>query len=89
MKKLVKVTKTEGQELKALIGKKVTFFCLNYIYHGKLTGVNTTDLIIEDAYLVYETGDFSTKGFQDAQFIGKEWRLKTSIIESYGVLENK
>lgn len=89
MKKLVTVQELDGQGFEALMGQKVTFFCLNYIYHGKLVGVNTDDLILDDAYMVYETGAFETKGFQDAQKLAPEWRLRTSAIESYGVFINK
>lgn len=89
MKKIVQTVEVPGQGLEALLGEKVTFFCLNYIYHGKLIGVNTSDVLLEDAYLVYETGSFQDKGFKDAQFIGKEFRIRTSSIESYGILCNK
>lgn len=89
MKRLVSVQEVEGQGLEALIGEQVTFFCLGYIYHGKLIGVNTTDVILESAYIVYETGAFSDSGFKDAQLLAKEWRLRTSTIESYGVFTNK
>ena len=89
MKKLVQVQEVEGQGLEALLGQRVTVFCLNYIYCGELVGVNTTDIILKGASIVYDTGSFSTKGFADAQPIAQEWRLRTATIESYGVLENK
>ncbi len=89
MKKLVQFQEIEGQGLDALLGQKVTFFCMNYIYCGILIGVNLHDLILEDAYLVYETGAFQDKGFKDAQKLGSEWRLRTDAIESYGVFTNK
>ncbi len=89
MKKLVQTIELEGQGLEALLGEEVTLFCMNYIYHGKLIGVNTTDVILENAFLVYETGAFSEKGFKDAQSIGTEWRVRTGAIESYGLLELK
>lgn len=90
MKKLVQTIEVEGQGLDALLGEKVTLFCLNYIYHGKLIGVNKDDILLEDAHIVYETGDFSAKGFQNAQLLTKgEWRVRTNIIESYGVFTNK
>jgi len=89
MKKLMQVTEVDGEGIEALLGEKVTFFCLNYIYHGKLVGVNMHDILLEDVYIVYETGAFNEKGFKDAQFVGKEWRLRTSTIESYGVLSEK
>lgn len=89
MKKLVQVQEVEGEGLEALMGQKITLFCLNYIYHGTLIGVNTNDLILKDAYIVYETGEFNSKGFKDAQKLADEWRLRTSVIESYGVFTNK
>ena len=89
MKRLVSITEVEGQGLEALLGEKVTFFCLNYIYHGKLIGVNTSDVLIENAYIVYETGAFNEKGFKDAQLVAKEFRLRTATIEAYGVLSVK
>lgn len=89
MKKLVKAIEVEGEGMEALLGQKVTFFCLNYIYHGTLTGVNTHDVLLEDAYVVYETGAFTDSRFKDAQKLAKEWRLRTATIESYGVFDNK
>lgn len=89
MKKLVQVQEVEGQGLEALLGQKVTFFCLNYIYHGELIGVNVTDVLLKNAFVVYSTGAFDAKGFTDAQKLADEWRLRTSTIESYGVFVNK
>lgn len=89
MKKLVSVQEVSGEGLEALLGEQVTVFSLNYIYHGKLTGVNTNDILLENAYIVYETGAFNESGFKDAQFLADEWRLRTSTIESYGVFDSK
>jgi hypothetical protein len=90
MKKLVQVQEVEGQGLEALLGQKVTFFCANYIYCGKLVGVNDHDIVLENCYLVYETGAFQDAGFKDAQLLTKdEWRIRTASIESYGLFTNK
>lgn len=89
MKRLVQVQEIEGQGLEALLGQKVTFFCLNYIYHGELIGVNEVDILLRDAYIVYETGAFTDKGFKNAEILGPEWRIRTSCIESYGIFTNK
>lgn len=89
MKKLLQVQEVEGQGLEALLGQKVTFFCANYIYHGELIGVNTHDLLLGNAFIVYETGDFNSSGFKDAQKLGSEWRIRVASIESYGVFTNK
>jgi hypothetical protein len=89
MKKLVQMQEVEGQGMEALLGQKVTLFCANYIYHGILEGLNKDDIILTDAYIVYETGPFADKGFKDAQKLADEWRLRTAAIESYGVFTNK
>lgn len=89
MKKIVTVTEVEGQGLEALLGQQVTLFCINYIYHGILSGVNTDDVLLGNAFIVYETGAFTDKGFKDAQKLADEWRVRTSAIESYGVFTNK
>lgn len=89
MKKIVQTIEVDGQGMEALLGEKVTFFCLNYIIHGELVGVNATDVLIKDAYIVYETGAFNEKGFKDAQKLAPEWRVRIPAIESYGVFSNK
>lgn len=88
MKKLVKVEEVEGEGLIGLLGQNVTLFCLNYIYYGKLVGVNTTCVKLEDAGVVYSTGAFTDKAFSDIQMIPKkEWYVQTNAIESFGVLK--
>jgi len=86
MKKLVSVTEVEGEGLEALLGEQVLLFGLNYIYAGKLSGVNNTFVQLEDAKIVYETGSFTSKGYTDAQALpGKVWYVQLSAIESFGL----
>jgi hypothetical protein len=86
MKKLVQEVENEG--LTKLLGSNVTFFCLNYIYHGKLIGVNETCVLLEDPSIVYETGKFSDSEFKDIQSLNtKEFYIATNCIESFGVLK--
>ena len=88
MKKLVEEVENEG--LEKLMGEEVTFFCLNYIYHGKLVGVNDTCVLLENPSIIYETGSFSDSSFKDKQSLcTKEFYLKTDTIESFGVLDAK
>ena len=85
MKQIVTVTEVEGEGLEALLGQNVLLFCLNYIYTGKLVGVNDTFIKIEGAKIVYETGAFSDKQYKDAQALpASEWYIQTSAIESFG-----
>lgn len=83
MKKLVAVTEVEGEGLVSLLGKKVMVFCINYIYTGTLSGVNTSCILLEDAAIVYETGAFTTKTFQDAQKLPFPLYVQTASIESF------
>lgn len=87
MKKLIKVEEVEGEGLVGLMGENVTLFCLNYIYAGKLVGVNTTFVKLENAKVVYETGSFSDANFKDAQNLPNEWYVQTNTIESFGKLK--
>ena len=86
MKQIVTVTEVEVEGLESLLGHNVLLFCLNYIYAGKLVGVNTTFVKIEGARLVYETGSFDKAGYTDAQTLpGTAWYVQTSAIESFGL----
>ena len=86
MKQIVTVTEVEGEGLEALLGQNVLLFCLNYIYTGKLVGVNPSFVKLEGAKIVYETGAFSDKNYKDAQNLPtNEWYVQTAAIESYGL----
>ena len=78
-------SKTEG--LLSLIGQRVTFFTMNYIYTGKLTGVNTKDVKLEDPAIVYETGPFDTKEWKDAQKLPNTLYIRLNSVEAYGVVK--
>ena len=86
MKKLVEMV--DGEGLEALLGEKVTLLCLNYFYTGKLVGVNEQDVQLEDPAIVYETGEWDSKTYKDAQSLPcKHLYVRTGAIESYGVLK--
>jgi len=84
MKKLVTVTEDANEGLMALMGKRATFFCMNYIYTGDLVGVNDTCIKLENPAIVYETGAFTTKDWKDAQALPNSIYLQTSAIEAFG-----
>ena len=86
MKKLAAVVDVQGEGLEALLDENVLVFGLNYIYTGKLVGVNDTFIKIEGAKIVYETGAFSEKQYKDAQSLpASDWYIQTSAIESFGL----
>ena len=76
--------------LESLIGKKVTFFCMNYIYHGEISSYSKESITIKEPKIVYETGDFKDKGFKDAQSLEcPEYNIQRATIESFGILDRK
>lgn len=89
MKKLAKVVEVESEGLIALLEAEatVTLFCLNYIYTGKLVGVNTTCVLLENPKIVYETGSFSDKSWKDAQALPNQLYVQISAIESFGIVK--
>jgi len=85
VKKLIEVA-DEGME--GLLGKRVALLCMNYIYHGTLTGVNDTCIQLSDPKIVYETGEWSSKHWQDAQALPcKVLYVQTAAIESFGEMK--
>ena len=79
------VTEVEGEGLMKLLGQNVALFCLNYIYAGKLVGVNDDCVLLEGAHIVYETGKLADKAWQDAQPLPGPWYVAIGAIESYGL----
>jgi len=85
MKKLVEEVNGEG--LDKLIGERVTLFCMNYIYTGRLTGVNETCVLLTDAAIVYETGELISDKWKDTQPLPNDWYIQLSSVESFGILK--
>lgn len=85
MQKLV--TQVDGEGLIKLIGERITLFCANYIYTGKLIGVNSTCVLLEGPSIVYETGPLTDKNWKDAQKLPNEWYVQLSSVESFGILK--
>lgn len=84
----VLIEEKQGMGMESLMGKYITVWCLNYIYAGKLVGVNEYDIILSEPKVVYETGKLTEPGFSDAQDLpASEWRVRTACIESYGEMK--
>lgn len=84
MKRLIVSQTNEG--LESLMGEKVTLFCTRYIYYGTLIGLNDNFCLLEDPYIVYETGAWDKKDWADAQKLPKkEWYIMLHSIESFGI----
>src|ERR1700720_1905364 len=80
VKQLVKVEEVEAEGLIGLMGQVVTLFCGVYIYTGKLVGVNDSFVKLDSgtAKIVYETGEFTTKTWKDAQTLPNSWYVQTA-----------
>jgi len=85
MKVMVKEVASKG--LETLIGQRITLFCGIYIYTGLLVGVNESCVKLEDAGIVYETGELKSKTWKDMQDLPSAWYVQTSAIESFGILK--
>lgn len=71
--------------LTSLLGKRVTFFCANYIYAGDLVGVNETCVEIENPSIVYETGGLDREKNENEQSLcTPTWFIQMGLIESFG-----
>ena len=86
MKKLVETVEVQGG-FDELMGEVVTFFSLNYIYTGKLVGMNDTHIMLEDPSIVYETGSFDTESWKDAQKLPDSIYLMKACIEAFGLVK--
>jgi hypothetical protein len=77
------VEEVNGEGLESLLGKNVMIWCMNYIYAGKLIGVNERDVKLTNAQVVYETGDLCANEWKDGQKLPNDLFVRTSSIESY------
>lgn len=84
MRKIIEVTDAQG--LDALLGEQVLLLCSSYFYTGKLTGVNETFVELENPSIVYETGEWSRKGYTDVQKLhATKFFVQRAAIEAFGV----
>ncbi len=69
----------------SLMGKRVTFFCVNYIYTGVLVGFDDACAELEDSAIVYDTGSFELSEYQDEQKLPmKTHFINLALVESFG-----
>ncbi len=86
MKKVVSVTEVSGDGLESLLGEKVVLLCLNYIYAGVLERVNSDCVLLSEPSIVYETGEWSAKTWEDAQRLHcDKFYVSRACIESFGL----
>lgn len=74
-----------NQELVSLVGLDVVLLCVNYIYAGRLVSVSDSCVVLDDAKIVYETGEWAAKAWKDAQAFPAPLAVRIDAIESFGV----
>lgn len=85
MKKLAKVVEVDDEGFVSALGKKVFIWGLRYNYCGTLIGVNEKFILLDDAKLVFDTGDFKN-GM--AKFSNAEVPYNKQIYVGIGVIES-
>ena len=84
IKKEATIEDIEKEGLDILLGKKVLFICANYFYVGILVGVNTTQVKLKDAYIIFETGPWSDKKYMNMESLGETpYYIRLDAIEGY------
>jgi len=71
----------EVDSINDFVGQKLAFQCARYIYFGKIKKVNEVFIELEDACIVYDTGEWSNSKASDIQKSpkGKIYLMRQSI----------
>jgi len=77
--KVVKI----AESYEDLIGQTFTFWCVRYIYHGIVKAVNDNYITLEDAGIVYETGELNADEPSDLQKLENEVYIPLHSIEMF------
>lgn len=85
MLKTKQVIDVPDEGIISLLDKQVTFFCANYIYTGKLIGINDESFLLENPAIVYETGAWSEKNWKNYEKLPHELFIMKNAVESLGV----
>jgi len=87
MRRVVNTVETEVDGLDKLLGEFVELYCLNYIYAGRLIGVNDDNVCLSECKIVYETGKLDDHtAYKFAESFNQEERfVQKSHIESFGL----
>ena len=73
----------ELENLDDLMGETYLFQCARYIYHGKVKKVTADYIELEDAGVVFETGDYSNKEPKDRQELPHNVFVMRQSIEAF------
>lgn len=70
-------------KIENLVGEIFLFQCARYIYHGKVKSVNADFIELEDAGIVFETGEYSAKEAEDRQELPHGVVIARDSLESF------
>lgn len=74
----------EIEDMKDLVGEKYAFQCARYIYHGKVSNVTGSHIVLKDAAIVYDTGELDASQASDRQVMPfKTVNIMRQAIESF------
>ena len=75
----------EIEGLTALLGEQVFILCMNYFFTGKLVVVMDDVIALENAKIIYETGNMTDSKWKDAQPLGDDelHYIMRGAIESF------
>lgn len=76
-----------AEEYEDLIGQTFTFWCARHIYHGTVKAVNDSFITLEDAGIVYETGELNEKKASDLQELPNEVYIPLYAIEMFTAMK--
>lgn len=69
------------------IGKRPTFYAINYIYTGTVVAVEGGSIKLDDALIIYNTGDHEDKDWGAAEKMPNGWYVSIQSIESHGLFK--
>ena len=72
-----------AEDYEDLIGQTFTFWCARYVYHGTVKAVNENYITLENAGIVYETGELGSDSAEDLQELENEAYLPIYAIEMF------
>ena len=73
----------EIETLEDLIGETYLFQCARYIYHGKVKSITATYVELEDAGVVFETGEYDSSSPNDRQPLPHNAFVMRQSIEAF------
>jgi len=83
IKDIIKEEDSLVKDLSELKGKLYTFWCTRYIYHGVVKEVNKSFITLENASVVFETGEYNATNASDIQKLPHEANVMIQSIESF------